>query len=337
MAFKLRKTVIRSICLNATVCFGLSAAVGVLSGIWEVGIASLAWPLVLALGMGLLTGWMMVAKIKRNVLRAIPRNITCVRLERGAEINGFSFDWTIFKDLALQLEARGYVHLGEYAPYPLPEKFVGISAFFLDALTSTFIEIRHKQMRRRPTPNRAPSLQGMQISIISIVGGNVRTITTDRIPSARDYLIRGNHDIVAAFPEMPLVSLLAKHQRLLNLLHERTGKNASVGMSVERHVLLQRHCCEQARSRIESMSGYRIARQVDTFEAKPKRKWAPPTATIAALPVISLAELDKSAFAKGEPSILDPGPSSLISTTFLNSPAASGNNVGVEILQKHYS
>lgn len=303
MALKLRKSVARNTITMTVVCFAISIGLGWMTGSLQAGLRGLAWPMVLALGIGLFSAWRTMAGLKSRMLKAIPLSMSYFQLDHATEIRGVGIDWAIIDDYAAQLEARGFTLLGKFTPFPLPERMIGVAGCFVDAQTSTLVEVQHIQLLANAIGTPA-STGGVHFSVLSVPGGAFRASTSDHTPMGSDYLLRGEHDVIAAYPGMGLLGLLEKHKKLLALLEERTGKAAATGLDMPRYVFLMRTAMQQARNRLRNMSGYQIATLVDQFEAEPKTKWSPPVDVLAGLPEQPLSALDDSAAAQGRPPIL---------------------------------
>jgi hypothetical protein len=303
MALNLRKSIARNTITMTVVCFAISIGLGWITGSLQSGLRSLAWPFALALGIGLFSGWRILAGLKSRMLKAIPSSISYIRLDHATEIRGVGIDWTVVDDYAAQLEARGFTLLGKFTPYPLPERMIGVGGCFADAQGTTLVEVQHIQLLPNAIGTPA-SAGGVHFSILSVPGGAFRATTTDHTPMASNYLLRGERDVIAAYPGTGLLGLLEKHKKLLALLEERTGKAAAAGLDMPRYIYLTRIASEQARSRLKSMSGYQIATLVDAFEANPKTKWSPPVDVLAGLPEQPLSALDDSAAAQGQPPVM---------------------------------
>jgi hypothetical protein len=303
MALKLRKSIARNTVTMTVVCFAISIGLGWMTGSLQSGMRGLAWPLVLALGIGLFSAWRTMAGLKSRMLKAIPLSMSYFQLDHATEIRGTGIDWAVIDDYAAQLEARGFTLLGKFTPYPLPERMIGVAGCFVDAQASTLVEVQHIQLLSNAIGTPA-SAGGVHFSVLSVPGGAFRASTSDHTPMGSNYLLRGEHDVIAAYPGMGLLGLLEKHKKLLTLLEERTGKAPATGLDMPRYVFLMRTTMQQARKRLQSMSGYQIATLVDEFEAEPKTKWSPPVDVLAALPEQPLSALDDSAAAQGQPPIL---------------------------------
>ena len=318
MALNLRKMVIRNAVVNMTICFVLSIALALFSDAVAFKGANLGWLIVPALGIGLFSGWQTTAKIKTGILKSISHSFSYVPLAREAYAGNDTPGWGTIDDYAIQLETRGFSKLGEYTP---PKHFSGVVACFIDASASTLVEVQYIGVPAPSVPGTSSNLNGVHFSIASVVGGNIRVTTTDHTAMAANYLIRGDNDVVACYPDMGLLALLGKHEQLLGVLRQRTGKDLSSGLTMERYILMQRESFRQARRRVENTSGYELAKLVDAFEAKPLTKWAPPASRLAALPDAGLENFDTSPAAQGQPAImqaLTPTGSPSISTVIDN-------------------
>lgn len=303
MAMNLRKAVIRSAAVATVFCFVLSMGLSLLTHGWQVNLAALGWPLVLALGVGLFSGWHTTVKIREGVLNAIPRDFAFLQLERGQPFHGVDIDWNTIDDYAIQLEARGYSRLGEFTTWPVPRHFVGIASCYVNATTTTLVEVQHIRMDPSAPPGTSGA-GGIHFSIVSQLGGAIRACSTDHTAMATHYLMRDANDVVATFPGLGLLALLDKHARLVATIQEKTGKSAAPGFTMARYVLSQRERFAHVRKRLESLSGFAIAKQIDAFEADPRSNWSPPSARLAALPDRPLSDLDKSSHARGKPLIV---------------------------------
>ncbi|HYD79034.1 MAG TPA: hypothetical protein VEC06_04435 [Paucimonas sp.] len=304
MALKLRKAIVRNTGINALLCLVVSAGLGMLTGMQASGASGFGWLLVLAAGIGLFSGWRTSVNIKKGVLQAIPQALSYVRLRRDTRLNGNAIDWQTLDDYAAQLESRGFTRVGDFTVHPLSPHVVGVAACFNDQDATMLVEVQHIQVQG-DFPGVSPIPGGVRFSIGSLVDGAFRVTTTDHTVAASNYLLRGEYDVVASYPGMGLLPLLDKHARLLATIRERTGKSASPGLTMTRYVQQVRESMDEARGRLEKMSGFAIAHLVDAFEAAPKSQWAPPTAQLAALPSRSIDSLDERVAAAGQALIID--------------------------------
>lgn len=308
MALNLRKAIVRNGVMVGGLCLlislGLSVATG---GKLEASLASIGWPLLLALGIGAFTAWQVTARIKKGVLVSLPQAMSYLQLVRGQPVNGIDIDWQPIDDYALQLEARGFTRLGDFTPFPLKPNFVGVAACLVDRDASTLVEIQQIQVNKALLPAGAGSVAGTHVSMMSIFGGNITATTTDHVFMSSNFIIRGDHGAIATFPGMTLLELLEKHTRLRAHLREKTGKPPTPGLNMSRYLLLMRERFAQARRRVQAMSGYQIATEIDAFDAAPRTNWATSSAVLAALPVRSFEELDASPYAAGPPVIINEG------------------------------
>ncbi len=305
MALHLRKAVIQNVAVYSGLCFAGSMALGWVSGAMVFNGADLAWSIVPAAGIGLFTRWRITARIKAGVMQPVSRPVSYMRLVRENAAATNTQAGQPLDDYAEQLQTRGFTKLGDYTAFPMSKEVLGVAACFINASETAIVEVQSLQMLVPSLPAINSDLSGVHFSIASIVGGNIRVTTTDHSPMASNYLIRGDNDVVACYPGMGLFALLEKHERLLGVLHDRTGKRINSGLNMQRYILLQRECMRQARRRLSSMSGYAIARQVDAFESNPLTKWAPSTARLETLPECKLEELDASTLGEGQPPIME--------------------------------
>jgi hypothetical protein len=296
----LRKAIVRNVIVSTAVCFVLSMALSLFSGGAALSLAQLAWPIALALGIGMVSGWLMITKIKNGVLKSIPAGSSYATVDRAAYPD---FDWQSIDDYAIQLQARGFVRLGDYTSYPAFTRTTGVAACFLDSAATTLVEVQHMQMRQAQAGMPA-DLGQVHFSIFSVLAGKIPVFVSDRTLIATNYLIRGDLDVAASFPGLPLLSLLEKHTRLRSYLQEHIGKATSGDLNLARYIILMRERFEQARRRIESKNGFFIAQQIDAFEADPKTNWSPAPKLLAELSPRPMIEVDTSAAAKGQPPIV---------------------------------
>ncbi|MEP7156441.1 MAG: hypothetical protein ABI905_11755 [Betaproteobacteria bacterium] len=308
MALNLRKALVRNGLIAGGVCLVLSGALATFAGGMQVTPANLAWPLLLALGIGGFTAWQGTNKIKQGVLRSLPEDFSYLQLSQDAResrISGVKIDWETIDDFAIQLEMRGYIRLGEFTTWPLPKHFVGVAACFIDRSATTLVEMQTIHMNdSAPSAARAHA-GGVHLSIMSVLGGNISVNTTDHKLMATNYLIRGDYTAVASFPGVGLLQLLEKHARLVTHVRARSGKKPMAGLNMNRYVLLQRERFEQARKRITRMSGYEIARRVDAFEAAPRTNWLTSSSRLSALVDRPFEELDTGKYTTGQAPILN--------------------------------
>ncbi|CAN5491913.1 hypothetical protein BH11PSE11_BH11PSE11_30140 [soil metagenome] len=301
MAMNLQKAIVRNGAINAAICFVVSVVLGLLTGAELFKGGNFIWPVILASGIGLFIAWRTTVKIRQGFLNSLAKPISYVEVSR--ELARGNFNWETIDDYAVQLESRGYTRLGEFTNYPPSPMLVGVAACFLDPSESILVEVQHLQM---PTSvaGASPALNGVHFSVCSVVGGKIRVVTTDHAVMATNHLLRGDHAVVETFPGMGLLALIEKHQQILGVLKDRTGKSADSGLTMERYILIQREDLEQARRRLEKLSGLEIARQVDAFDADPLKNWAPAAGQLAAVPARTLEELDAGALAGSQPPII---------------------------------
>lgn len=297
MALHLKKSMVWSSAINSGVCVVAAVVVAQVADLHE----ELLWLAVLGAAAALLTFLHAAHKIRRSTLAPLLQTASYVRIARDSLLVRDQVDWSVIDDYAAQLAMRGFRPLGDYTAYPMPGALVGVAAIFTDADASIMIEIQ--QLKLLPAAGPERMRDGIYFSITSLVGGRIRVITCNHKPQAATYLVRGDHDVLNADPDKGLLALLAQHTDLLMRLRQKVGKAAAKGLTVERYVLSIREAQAQAQRRLSAMSGYAIAGVVDGFEAKAKRRWAPSTAALKAVPFRALEELDTAYAVEGQPPV----------------------------------
>lgn len=292
MAFNLRRAIIRNGVMSGGICLIVGIGYSIYSAGANFNPARLLWPVLLAIGIGLFASWQIAARIKKGVLGQLPRMISYAQLERGKAINGITIKWEAIDDCALQLQARGFTHIGDFTTLPLPKMFVGVAACFVDRNGSMLVEVQYIQMAPGAVKAARADPGGLHVAIMSSLGGNISASTSDHTMIATNFLLRGEHSALATFPGLGVLQLLDKHVRLLAHLRDRCGKEPMFGLNMHRYILLQRERFSQVRKRLEAMNGYQIARQIDEFEAAPRTNWATSSAILSALPERPFTELE---------------------------------------------
>ncbi|SFF78219.1 hypothetical protein SAMN05518865_104321 [Duganella sp. CF458] len=286
MALHLKKALFRNSVFNSGVCAALAAILTPLLGA-PVG---LFWLAVVVGAVGLLTFLRTAYKIRQGVLAPMQELASYVRIDRDSATARKQVDWSLIDDYATQLATRGFRPLGDYTTYPSAPTLAGVAAMFADAEGSMIIEIQ--QLKLMPQAGTAANNEGIYFSIMSMVGGSIRVVTSNHKPSAVTYLMRGDHDVATCRPGSGLMELLATHTDLLLRLREKVGKAPSTGLTVERYVLAIREAQAHAHSRVSAMSGFAIACAVDRFDADRLLRWTPQIADLKEVPQRRLEELD---------------------------------------------
>jgi hypothetical protein len=302
MVSNMRTSIVRRVVIAAVLVLVLGAAAGYITGYFKLYPLLLAAPVGLALGAGVLVGWDRMRWLKARMLATIPRQFSFVEVAHGKTVDGHMVDWKSLDDFALQLKARGYVALGWYAPNMPANGVLSVAACFINPLKTTIVEVQRIQLL--PGATHSSSSVGVHFSIFSLVGGTIRTTTTDHRVTPAAYLLRYPTDVFASYPGMTLFRLLEKHEKLLEALCERTNKYPSAGLTIARYVLLQRERFAQTRARVSGMNGYKIAGVLDAFERSPQNRWAPPSDVLPRLPDRTLAQLDAIPSSSGAPLII---------------------------------
>jgi hypothetical protein len=288
MGLHLRKAIFRNSLFNSIVCAALAAILIPLLG----APGGMLWPALLICGVALLTFLRTAYKIREGLLSRLQELASYVHIDRASAQARKQVDWSLIDDYATQLATRGFRPLGDYTTYPSAPTLAGVAAMFTDAEGSMIIEIQ--QLKLKPQAGNTAATDGIYFSIMSMVGGSIRVVTSNHKPMAATYMMRGEHDVTTARPGYGLLELLATHTDLLTRLRERVGKAPSTGLTVERYVLAIREAQAQARSRISAMSGYAIACAVDRFDADRLLRWTPQIADLKEVPQRRLEELDNA-------------------------------------------
>ncbi len=288
MGLHLRKAIFRNSLFNSIVCAALAAILIPLLG----APGGMLWPALLICGVALLTFLRTAYKIREGLLSRLQELASYVHIDRASAQARKQVDWSLIDDYATQLATRGFRPLGDYTTYPSAPTLAGVAAMFTDAEGSMIIEIQ--QLKLKPQAGNTAATDGIYFSIMSMVGGSIRVVTSNHKPMAATYMMRGEHDVTTARPGYGLMELLATHTDLLTRLRERVGKAPSTGLTVERYVLAIREAQAQARSRISAMSGYAIACAVDRFDADRLLRWTPQIADLKEVPQRRLEELDNA-------------------------------------------
>lgn len=288
MALHLKKAIIRNSVFNSVACAALAAIFIPLLG----APGGMLWPALLIGGVGVLTFLRTAYKIRQDLLSRVQELASYVHVDRDSAQARKQVDWSTIDDYATQLATRGFRPLGDFTTYPSAPTLAGVAAMFTDADGSMIIEIQ--QLKLMPQPGKGVPNDGIYFSIMSMVGGSIRVVTSNHKPMALTYMMRGEHDVATARPGCGLMELLATHTDLLTRLRERVGKAPSTGLTVERYVLAIREAQAQARSRLSAMSGYAIACAVDRFDADRLLRWTPQIADLKEVPQRRLEELDNA-------------------------------------------
>lgn len=299
MVAHLQRKILRNTAISTGVCLVLGIGVALLSGAISLVNGNLLWLCVLALGIGLLTGWQTGMGIKNKLLRAITPDLAYQRLQR-MEVEGMQeLDWHKLDDLGAQLEARGFRHIGDFTLPPDATHVQAVAVCYVDASASTLVEVQYLQVTDEVLNSVSPALRGIHFSINSVLGGRIRITTSDHVFLASHFLLRGDYAVLASYPRLSMKGLLEKHEKLIKSVQQRSKKSLSTGLTIERYVLLQRELFAQAKRRLRRMSGLEIARAIDLFEQDPPRKWAPSSTLLAGLGARSLEELEHSEYMNG--------------------------------------
>lgn len=297
MALQLKKSMVWSSAINFGVCAVVAAGFVMVADLHDM----LMWFALLATVVAVLTFLRAANTVRRNTLEPLLQPASYVRITRDNPLVLDQVDWSMIDDYATQLAMRGFHHLGDFTAYPMAGALVGVAAIFTNADASIIVEVQQVKLLAGAGTERMRD--GIFFSMTSLVGGKIRVISCNHKPRASTYLVRGNYDVLNADPNLGLLALLTQHNDFLMRLRQRIGKSAVQGLTVERYVLSIREAQAQAKRRLSAMSGYGIAGVVDQFEAKPRRRWAPSTAVLKAVPFRTLEELDAAYAVEGQPPV----------------------------------
>jgi hypothetical protein len=305
MPLHLRRSAVRNAILTMIVCLAISLGLSYFFGGGPgVGVGQLAWPLILALGIGVYSWFAAMRKIKRGILSSLLANLSYTPIDRADYPD---FDWQSVDDYAIQLETRGFQRLGNYTLYPAFSRATGIVTCFIDKAETTLVEVQMMRIHGATAEAmRLPSdAGGIHFSVSSVLAGRIPVTTTDTVPSAADYLIRGDYDVMASHQGMSLPALLEKHAQLVTYMQSRTGKRLSKRLNLSRHIILARERFAQAKRRTERRSGYRMASLFDAFEAAPKKSWSTSSAQLARTESRAMEAIDLSGAARGRAPVME--------------------------------
>lgn len=293
MLLHLRRRIFQAFAINTGICFSLATLVCALSGYFQAD--KLLWLLVLSCFAGLGGAGYIAHKIKRGILGSLQQDISYLRIARE-DGQAREFDWFLLDDYATQLAGRGFSHLGDFTLFPTAARLQGVAACFLNLDASIMIEVQ--QIR---VADESGQFGGREVhfSLGSVLGGKIRVVTTDHQLRASNFMVRGQYMAIATYPGMGLLALLDKHEKFCRSVQNYSGKPLSQGLSMERHILLQRETLRQARERLQAMNGYDIASELDWFEQHAPSKWATPSHQLSALAACELSELDHSPGSRG--------------------------------------
>lgn len=310
MSLNLRKAIIRDIGIASGCFFGIVGVLTWLARGLTINFNSIMWVAFFALVAGLLRGWQKSAKCKRDILLAIPHDYSLQQVERmncsSLHFDNEEIDWQAMDRCGADLLHLGYSHIGDFIAYPQKKRQTSVGAFYVNRSNSILVEIQYvaHAQNMRPEDTRP----GLHFSLSSLVGGHIHVTTTDHHPNALNALLRGEHDVGACYPKLPLLALLEKHQRILGSVQKRTNKKVTRGLNVERSILLMRERLAWAQQRLMGLDGFAIAQEVDIFNSAPQYKWTPPSLVLAAAANRDWREIDQSIYAQNGLLIIADGP-----------------------------
>ncbi len=328
MALQLRKAVIRSGLSSAVLALAIGLGSAWFSLGWNVGL--IVALVLMALLLGSFSAWFKMRGMAQGIIDSIPVAMSFARVKRNQAVNGVRIDWQQFDDYAGQLKALGFVHLADVTSWPLARTVTGVAVIFCDSLTSTLVELQYIQLNQASQASQGSQgsqgsgANGMHFSIFSLLGGTIRITVSDHTLTAANYVMRSSADVVATYPAQNLIFLLDKHRRLVQTLRERTGKQATSGLTLARYVMLHRERFLWVRQHLIDLGAYKVMNEFDWFEAKPANHWAPPSAMLAALPIRNLDELDQLQASQTQSVMVDLPDSGAVSDSVAAAVSSSG-------------
>lgn len=307
MALQLRRAVVHKV-ISTTL---LLAVAGVVLN-WFTKILPLTpFNLTLLMGlsviMGLITGWRTMQEMAQSTINGIPEAMSMARVPRDHVFGDVKIDWHQLDDYAAQLEAGGFQHAGDFTTAKASggNAFTGVAVIYIDQSGTTLVEIQFIQLHKKLDEASGGKAGGVHFSIYSLVGGRINVCTTDHTPIGVNYIFRTVSDVMAAYPDQSLMFLLDKHRQLLKNVCQRTGKQATVGLTMARYMLLHRERHTRIRAKLRKMGAFGMMTALDRFEAKPLLNWSAPADTLAALPLQTLEELEADPALNRTPLIVD--------------------------------
>jgi hypothetical protein len=201
-------------------------------------------------------------------------------------------DWQAIDDCSLQLEARGYASLGDFTSNAPQAGARGFARFLADPRGTRVVEVQHFERR-----GVAPEMMGdehftLRFSLLSVVGGRIRVVVTDRPAHPSFWVMRSDETVVAGYPGETLLGLVEKHRRLTQFVAGKTGKAPDCGLTLERYVALEREKFLAVKRRLEERSGWSLMGEWDDFVAHPRSQWSAGEARLRELPTRPLSEVD---------------------------------------------
>jgi hypothetical protein len=286
----MRKTILRNAVLLAAFVLAVSVMLTAMAAGWSEAMSQLAWPIALSVGVGAFSAWQSADKLRKATAGALPRDFHLVPVvaQEWPDAN-----WQALDDHAMLLEAKGYKRLGDFTTSAPSTVTRGFARFLADPEGKRLVEIQHFE-RLAPTPTMGDEQFRIRFSMTSMVGGRIRVMVTDRPVHPAFYSVRGDHDVVASYPDTPLLELIAQHERLANYVAGRIGKEVDLGLTIERYVVLERERFAAVRQRLQRASGWAFLGEWDRFAETSPSNWAPEEAHMRGLPSRSLDELEDS-------------------------------------------
>ncbi len=296
MQQNMKATIIKSFALNALICLVISLALNLVFATGAFELSNMVWLLWLALAVGAISAVAILFKIKSVVNKGLAQPYDLLKIQPSERAE---FDFTEVRAAGLQLNAMGYSHLGDYT-IPAPQRRYAqcLAGIYLDPTGTILVEAQYVTPRDNIPAVQAreiAAIEGTHFLVYSNVKGTIPITSTNHTATAVHYLMRGDNAVSTTYPDMPLGELLYQHEKLVKFIEDRTQVTRCKDLTVPRYVALQRDARAQATARVSSLSGWQIAQAIDAFNAKPRSRWTPDTATLKTLAVRPLYTYDAAA------------------------------------------
>ncbi len=296
MPQNMKAAIIKCFALNALICLVISLGLNLLLSSGPFDLQSIVWLLWLALAVGAISAIAMLIKIKSVIKTglALPYDLLKIQPSERAQ-----FDFTYVRGVGLQLNAMGYRHLGDYT-IPAPQRRYAqcLAGIYLDPTGTILVEVQYLTARNKIPAAQAAAvaaMEGIHYSVYSNVKGAIPITSTNHTATAAHYLMRGDNAVSTTYPDMALAELLHQHEKLVKFIEARTQVDRCKDLTVPRYVALQRDTRAQATARVSKLNAWQIVQALDAFNAKPRSRWTPDTATLKTLAVRPLHSFDAAA------------------------------------------
>ncbi|APV49252.1 hypothetical protein BWI17_05880 [Betaproteobacteria bacterium GR16-43] len=275
----LRPVIVRKSLTLFVVVLVASLLISGFSSGWAMG--SLAWPVAMSAGVSAFSAWQMANQIRKGFVAGIVEPFRLVPIDPA---QWPAADWAAIDAHSAYLESMGHHRLGDFTSNASQGAARGFARYFSDAEGTRIVEVQHFERVSMPAGMMEDAHFTVRVSMMSVVGGRIRVVTSNRPTHPAFYLMRSDEVVQASYPALALPELLAKQARLLEFVSERTGKPADTGFTLERYVGLERERFADVKARVAKTSGWDFVREWDKFVEDPKSSWAPGESLLRALP-----------------------------------------------------